>query len=66
MAMSGSLVHYLWFSGSTQPHYVIPAVPWLILRYTLLTPRENREAGAAPFLLALSHAANVSEYLFSQ
>ena len=41
-----------------------PEGPWLRLRCSLLTPRENQEAGSPPCPLALRHAENVSEYLF--
>ena len=41
-----------------------PAGFCLSLRCSLLTPRENKEAGSPPFPLALSHAENVSQYLF--
>ena len=56
------LVHCAVLQGSSSAPP--PAGFWLSLRCSLLTPRENKEAGSPPFPLALSHAENVSQYLF--
>lgn len=57
-AISGSLVHHLWFSGGTQS---LGAVAGSKVH---TQPQEKTQAAAPPFLPALSHAASVSEYLF--
>ena len=72
------LSHWMWAPGcgqrpllglwsTAQPSRGSSSAPagfWLSLRCSLLTPRENKGPGSPPSPLALSHAENVSQYLF--
>lgn len=51
---------------SMRPRSVISAVLWLVVRYRPLNQAENKEASSPPCPAALSHAENISVYLFGQ